>query len=67
MNKMLYAREGAKDILDRTCADLPWQLRLEIDGVELEIPEVSLESLLHPHGMVIVWNKSGAESVVGES
>jgi hypothetical protein len=40
LNKMLYAREGAKDILDRTCADLPWQLELTIDGVELEIAEV---------------------------
>ncbi|KAH7277215.1 hypothetical protein KP509_39G040200 [Ceratopteris richardii] len=39
LNKMLYAREGAKDILDRTCADLPWQLQLTIDGVGLEIPE----------------------------
>ena len=40
LNKMLYAREGAKDILDRTCADLPWRLQLTIDDVELEISEV---------------------------
>lgn len=45
LNKMLYAREGAKDILDRTCADLPWQLHLIIDGVELEIPE-DIEGIL---------------------
>eukprot|EP00250_Pteridium_aquilinum_P018280 c24020_g1_i1 orf=590-2899(+) len=45
LNKMLYAREGAKDILDRTCADLPWQLHLMIDGVELEISE-DIEGIL---------------------
>lgn len=39
LNKMLYAREGAKDILDRTCADLPCQLHLMIDGTELKIHE----------------------------
>eukprot|EP00249_Psilotum_nudum_P023788 c28980_g1_i1 orf=806-3202(-) len=39
LNKMLYAKEGAKDILDRTCADLPWQFRLEVDGLEIMIPE----------------------------
>lgn len=40
LNKMLYAKEGAKAIMDRTFADLPWQIRLEVDGVEVEIPEV---------------------------
>ncbi|WOL01717.1 diacylglycerol kinase 1 [Canna indica] len=39
LNKMLYAREGAKNIMDRTFADLPWQIRLEVDGVEIEVPE----------------------------
>ncbi|RDX89367.1 Diacylglycerol kinase 1, partial [Mucuna pruriens] len=39
MNKVLYAREGAKSIMDRTFADLPWQLRVEVDGVEIEVPE----------------------------
>eukprot|EP01018_Ginkgo_biloba_P006871 Gb_32599 [translate_table: standard] len=29
----------AKDIMDRTCADLSWQIRLEVDGVEMEVPE----------------------------
>jgi len=42
MNKVLYAREGAKSIMDRTYADLPWQIRVEVDGVEIEVPEVSL-------------------------
>ncbi|XP_011621123.2 diacylglycerol kinase 1 [Amborella trichopoda] len=42
LNKMLYAREGAKSIMDRTFADLPWQIRVEVDGVEIEVPEVGL-------------------------
>lgn len=40
LNKVLYAREGAKSIIDRTFADLPWQVRLEVDGAEIDIPEV---------------------------
>lgn len=40
MNKVLYAREGAKGIMDRTFEDLPWQIRVEVDGVEIEVPEV---------------------------
>ncbi|XP_061346590.1 diacylglycerol kinase 1 isoform X2 [Gastrolobium bilobum] len=39
MNKVLYAREGAKNIMDRTFADFPWQIRVEVDGVEIEVPE----------------------------
>ncbi|KAK8537613.1 hypothetical protein V6N13_096573 [Hibiscus sabdariffa] len=39
MNKVLYAREGAKSIMDRTLADFPWQVRVEVDGVEIEVPE----------------------------
>ncbi|KAL4348701.1 hypothetical protein GQ457_17G017430 [Hibiscus cannabinus] len=39
MNKVLYAREGAKRIMDRTFADFPWQVRVEVDGVEIEVPE----------------------------
>lgn len=42
MNKVLYAREGAKSIMDRTLEDFPWQVRVEVDGVEIEVPEVSL-------------------------
>ncbi|KAM7475678.1 hypothetical protein LguiB_022921 [Lonicera macranthoides] len=39
MNKVLYAREGAKSIMDRTFVDFPWQVRVEVDGVEVEVPE----------------------------
>ncbi|KAF7838516.1 diacylglycerol kinase 1 [Senna tora] len=39
MNKVLYAREGAKGIIDRTFADFPWEIRLEVDGIEIEVPE----------------------------
>ncbi|KAL1541669.1 Diacylglycerol kinase, variant 2 [Salvia divinorum] len=39
MNKVLYAREGARGIMDRTFAYFPWQVRVEVDGVEVEIPE----------------------------
>uniref|UniRef100_A0A0V0ISH5 Diacylglycerol kinase n=1 Tax=Solanum chacoense TaxID=4108 RepID=A0A0V0ISH5_SOLCH len=38
VNKLRYAREGARDIMDRTCADLPWQVWLEVDGKDIEIP-----------------------------
>ena len=44
MNKMLYAKEGAKDIVDRACADLPWHIHLYVDGSEVPIPEVILAS-----------------------
>lgn len=40
MNKMLYAREGAKNLMDRTFADFPRQIGLEVDGVAIEIPQV---------------------------
>lgn len=38
VNKLRYAKEGARDIMDRTCADLPWQVWLEVDGKDIEIP-----------------------------
>ena len=41
MNKVLYAREGARSIMDRTFADFEWQVRVEVDGTEIEVPEVS--------------------------
>lgn len=44
VNKLRYAKEGAKDIMDRTCANLPWEVKLEVDGHEIEIPEVKLHS-----------------------
>ena len=40
MNKVLYAREGAKGIMDRTFEDLYWQVRVEVDGNEIDLPEV---------------------------
>uniref|UniRef100_A0A0E0RF78 Diacylglycerol kinase n=1 Tax=Oryza rufipogon TaxID=4529 RepID=A0A0E0RF78_ORYRU len=39
VNKLIYAREGAKDIMDRSCSDLPWHVSLEVDGKNVEIPE----------------------------
>ncbi|GAB2277268.1 Diacylglycerol kinase 2 [Dionaea muscipula] len=39
VNKLRYAKEGAKDIMDRACADLPWQVSLEVDGREIQIPK----------------------------
>lgn len=39
VNKLRYAKEGAKDIMDRTCADLPWRVSLEVDGKFIEIPD----------------------------
>ncbi|KAJ7945148.1 Diacylglycerol kinase [Quillaja saponaria] len=41
VNKLRYAKEGARDIMDRTCADLPWQVWLEVDGTDIEIPKDS--------------------------
>jgi hypothetical protein len=34
VNKLIYAREGAKDMMDRSCSDLPWHVSLEVDGGE---------------------------------
>ncbi|CAN6339979.1 unnamed protein product [Urochloa humidicola] len=39
VNKLIYAREGAKDMMDRSCSDLPWHVSLEVDGQNIEIPE----------------------------
>jgi hypothetical protein len=41
VNKLIYAREGAKDMMDRSCSDLPWHVSLEVDGKNIEIPEVT--------------------------
>ncbi|KAK0604402.1 hypothetical protein LWI29_015342 [Acer saccharum] len=41
VNKLRYAREGARDIMDRTCADLPWHVWLEVDGKDIQIPKDS--------------------------
>ncbi|XP_059656344.1 diacylglycerol kinase 2 [Cornus florida] len=39
VNKLRYAKEGARDMMDRTCADLPWQVWLEVDGRDVQIPK----------------------------
>ncbi|KAL4566481.1 hypothetical protein LXL04_030596 [Taraxacum kok-saghyz] len=39
MNKVLYAREGARTIMDRTFQDYPWQVKVEVDGIDIEVPE----------------------------
>ncbi|KAI5316995.1 hypothetical protein L3X38_036702 [Prunus dulcis] len=41
VNKLRYAKEGARDIMDRTCAGLPWQVWLEVDGKDIDIPKDS--------------------------
>lgn len=54
MNKVLYAREGAKNIMDRTLANFPKQIKLEVDGVEVELPEVDA---LHIHSFCLIFFK----------
>ncbi|XP_073154875.1 diacylglycerol kinase 2 [Henckelia pumila] len=39
VNKLRYAREGARDMMDRACADLPWQVWLEVDQKDIQIPK----------------------------
>ncbi|KAF2596394.1 hypothetical protein F2Q68_00007165 [Brassica cretica] len=39
MNEVLFARKGARSIRDRTFEDFPWQVRVEVDGVDIEVPE----------------------------
>lgn len=62
VNKLRYAREGARDIMDRTCADLPWQVWLEVDGKDIEIPRVytlqNLEIKLLLAFMFLIPNRS---------
>ncbi|XP_066357777.1 diacylglycerol kinase 1-like [Miscanthus floridulus] len=41
MNKVLYAREGAKNIMDNTFDCFPWDVKLEIDGSKIDIPQDS--------------------------
>jgi hypothetical protein len=40
MNKVLYAREGAKNIMDNTFDYFPWDVKLELDGSKIDIPQV---------------------------
>ncbi|KAF3624151.1 hypothetical protein FXO37_31496 [Capsicum annuum] len=39
MKKVLYAREGAKSMMDWTFADFPWKVRVDVDGVDIEVPD----------------------------
>jgi len=41
MNKVLYGREGAKNIMDNTFDCFPWDVKLEIDGSKIDIPQAS--------------------------
>ena len=53
VNKLIYAREGAKDMMDRSCSDLPWHVSLEVDGKNIEIPEVTYFISFICHSFVI--------------
>jgi hypothetical protein len=46
MNKVLYAREGAKNMMDNMFDYFPWDVKLVIDGSKITIPQVSLCSSL---------------------
>uniref|UniRef100_A0A0E0MNX4 Multifunctional fusion protein n=1 Tax=Oryza punctata TaxID=4537 RepID=A0A0E0MNX4_ORYPU len=41
MNKVLYAKEGAKNMMDNTFDYFPWDVKLEIDGSKINIPQDS--------------------------
>lgn len=56
VNKLIYAREGAKDMMDRSCSDLPWHVSLEVDGKNIEIPEVTFSiSFMYLHFLIYLW------------
>ena len=56
VNKLIYAREGAKDMMDRSCSDLPWHVSLEVDGKNIEIPEVAyFISFMYLHLWICLW------------
>lgn len=52
LNKLRYAKEGARDMMDRACADLPWQVWLEVDEKDIEIPKVKPSPLSNSHSRV---------------
>lgn len=39
MNKVLYAKEGAKNMMDNMFYYFPWEVKLEIDGSNIDIPQ----------------------------
>jgi hypothetical protein len=55
VNKLIYAREGAKDMMDRSCSDLPWHVSLEVDGKNIEIPEVTCVIPSIRHNFIIKY------------
>ena len=56
VNKLIYAREGAKDMMDRSCSDLPWHVSLEVDGKSIEIPEVTgFICLIYLYLLTYLW------------
>lgn len=65
LNKVLYAKEGAKSIIDKTFVDLPWQVRLEVDGTEIDIPEgsegVLVANIPSYMGGVDLWQNEGED------
>lgn len=72
MNKMLYAREGARYIVEGACEDLPWQLRLFVDGSKVDIPEetqgVIIINIGSYMGGVDLWqNEEDLEKFVPQS
>eukprot|EP00898_Chlorokybus_atmophyticus_P002701 jgi/Chlat1/3431/Chrsp23S03754 len=65
VNKFWYAAEGAKDIIDHTCGELPRLLQMYCDGEHLPIP-AGIEGVLVVNigsymGGVDLWNRPGPD------
>ncbi|XP_078430229.1 diacylglycerol kinase1 isoform X2 [Wolffia australiana] len=73
LNKILYAREGAKNIMDGTFQDFPWQVRVEVDGNDVEVPEdaegVLVANIGSYMGGVVLWQheEDGYENFEAQS
>ncbi|KAL8528739.1 hypothetical protein ACS0TY_006264 [Phlomoides rotata] len=39
VNELRYAKEGSRDMMDIACADLPWEVWLEVDEKDIKIPK----------------------------
>ena len=48
MNKVLYAKEGAKNMMDNMFYYFPWEVKLEIDGSNIDIPQVKVDCICLP-------------------
>jgi hypothetical protein len=57
MNKVLYAREGAKNIMDNTFDCFPWDVKLEIDGSKIDIPQASASHCDFFSALFMFWRK----------